>query len=131
MDHVDDLAEPEPEPEPGAGAAHGAASVVDGSDEIIETTEPIEPSSAIGQFRQNTVAGAILGGVAIGLRDIFDPVVREEAPIVQDWAGDPPRPRPIDVDLDPDDPSASSVLVRPHLLPPTEPLSATDEEPLT
>lgn len=84
----------------------------------IDLLTPITPSARVGQFRHNTVSGAILAGVAIGLRDVFDPVDREEPPIILDWSGDPPAPRPIDVDLDPDDPAASSVTVRPHLFAP-------------
>lgn len=77
--------------------------------------DEIVPSSAVGRFRRNTTAGAILNGVALGLRDVFDPVVKEEAPIIQDAPGEPVEPKPVDVDYDPDDPTASRVLVRPHL----------------
>ena len=56
---------------------------------------------------------AALNGMALGLRDVFDPVVREEPPIVQDAPGEPHEPRHVDAHLDPDNPAASSVTVRP------------------
>jgi hypothetical protein len=77
--------------------------------------EPILPSSRVGRFQRNTSSGAVLTGIALGLRDIFDPTVKEEAPIVQDAPGEPPNPRHVTADLDPDDPAASSVTVRPWL----------------
>jgi len=77
----------------------------------------ILPSSGIVKFRRNTAVGAVLNGMALGLRDVFDPAVREEAPIVQDAPGEPDAPRHVDAHLDPDDPSASSVTVRPWLAP--------------
>lgn len=75
----------------------------------------ITPSSAVGKFRR-TSAGAVLNGVALGLRDVFDPVIREEAPIQQEAPGAPPEPRSVDTHLDPDDPTASSVTLRPWLI---------------
>ena len=89
------------------------------TDEDLETAEepefddePILPTSAVSKFRR-TGAGAVLGGVALGLRDIFDPVVREEAPMMQEAPGEPDNPRAVDAHLDPDDPTSSSVTVRP------------------
>ena len=76
--------------------------------------EPIPTSSAVGKFRR-TGAGAVLNGVALGLRDVFDPVVKEEAPMIQEAPGEPDTPRQVDAHLDPDDPALSSVTVRPWL----------------
>lgn len=75
----------------------------------------ILPSSGVQKFRRNTAVGAVLNGMALGLRDVFEPVQREEAPIVQDALGEPDTPRHVDAHLDPDDPAASSVTVRPWL----------------
>jgi len=77
----------------------------------------ILPSTGVQKFRRNTAVGAVLNGMALGLRDVFDPVKREEAPIVQDADGEPDVPRHVDAHLDPDDPAASSVTVRPWLAP--------------
>lgn len=77
----------------------------------------ILPSSGVQKFRRSTAMGAVLNGMALGLRDVFDPVKREEAPIVQDASGEPDVPRHVDAHLDPDDPAASSVTVRQWLSP--------------
>lgn len=96
----------------------GSDSEMDGNDDEVDgevdDTE-ITPSSAVGKFRR-TSAGAVLNGVALGLRDVFDPVIREEAPVEQDAPGAPPEPRSVDTHLDPDDPAASSVTLRPWLI---------------
>jgi hypothetical protein len=75
----------------------------------------IEPSSRVGRFARNTASGAILNAVALGLAEVFDPALKEEAPIVQDADGEPFGRRHVDAVLDPDDPSASRVTVRPWL----------------
>lgn len=85
--------------------------------EALEERAEILPSSGIQKFRRNTAVGAVLNGMALGLRDIFDPINREEAPIVQDASGEPDQPRHVDAHLDPDDPASSSVTVRPWLSP--------------
>ncbi|HNI34990.1 MAG TPA: hypothetical protein PLV93_06290 [Microthrixaceae bacterium] len=82
-------------------------------DAALDDRSEILPSSGVQKFRRNTAVGAVLNGMALGLRDVFDPVVREEPPIVQDAPGEPHEPRHVDAHLDPDDPAASSVTVRP------------------
>lgn len=77
--------------------------------------DEILPSTGVQKFRRNSAVGAVLNGMALGLRDVFDPVKREEPPIHQDAPGEPPNPRHVDAHLDPDDPTASSVTVRPWL----------------
>lgn len=87
------------------------------TEQALDERGEILPSSGVQKFRRNTAVGAVLNGMALGLRDVFDPVVREEAPIVQDAAGEPDTPRHVDAHLDPDDPTNSSVTVRPWLSP--------------
>lgn len=81
----------------------------------LDDRSEIQPSTGVQKFRRNSAVGAVLNGMALGLRDVFDPVKREEAPIVQDAPGEPDVPRRVDAHIDPDDPSASSVTVRPWL----------------
>jgi hypothetical protein len=76
---------------------------------------PLRPTRAADRFKR-TVPGAVLAGAAMALHDLLDAKVIEEAPIIMEAPGDPPGDRAVDVDLDPDDPTASSVLLRPHLL---------------
>ena len=84
-------------------------------DAALDERGEILPSSGVQKFRRNTAVGAVLNGMALGLRDVFDPVNREEAPIVRESDGEPDTPRHVDAHLDPDDPAASSVTVRPWL----------------
>ena len=68
-------------------------------------------------WRRRTATGALLTGVALGLAEVFEPPPAEVA-IVAEAPGEPPGPpRAVTVHLDEDDPSASSVVIRPWLLP--------------
>lgn len=77
----------------------------------FDETDEIQASSAVGKFRRNTGAGLMLNGVALGLAEIYDPVVKEDPPIVQEES-DVPFDRDVDAILDPDDPAASVVTFR-------------------
>jgi hypothetical protein len=119
-DTVGSMGTPDSQDPTGTGddEPHDAPEAADDSDigdDLDVGEEPILPSSRVGRFQRNTSSGAVLTGIALGLRDIFDPTVKEEAPIVQDAPGEPPNPRHVTADLDPDDPAASSVTVRPWL----------------
>lgn len=85
-------------------------------DEYDDPHAEIVPSSRVDQFRRGSLAGAVLNGIALGLREVLE-VEKEQAPIVQDASGDPPTPKHVDAELDPDDPAASTVTVRPWLAP--------------
>lgn len=84
-------------------------------DPAIEPIEPIVPSRRVDRFRTSTLPGAILNGIALGLREVLEPPKREDAPLIAEAPGDPPDPRHVETNLDPDDPAASSVTVRPWL----------------
>lgn len=99
----------------GAVEPHELGRPDEHADERDDTDDEIVPSRRIDEFRRGSLAGAVLNGIALGLREVLDPVKREEAPIVQDLSGDPPRPKHVDAQLDPDDPTASTVVVRPWL----------------
>lgn len=71
----------------------------------------------VDAWRRRTATGALLTGVALGLAEVFEPPPAEVA-IVAEAPGEPPGPpRAVTVHLDEDDPSASSVVIRPWLLP--------------
>jgi hypothetical protein len=53
---------------------------------------------------------AVVGAVALGLRDTFRP--RDPVPIVVDYAGDPPELEPVTLFFHPEVPEATLVLVR-------------------
>ena len=80
-------------------------------DDALDSADAIQPSSAVGRFRR-TGTGMVLQGMALGLAEVFDPTVREEAPIVQEAPGEPDIPRPVDAYIDLENPAGSSVVVR-------------------
>ena len=90
-----------------ADHVEGSGTAIAGDD----STDEIQPSSSVGKFRR-TGTGMVLNGMALGLAEVFDPTLREEAPIVQEAPGEPDIPRAVDAFIDLDDPAASSVVVR-------------------
>lgn len=67
-------------------------------------------------WRRRTATGALLTGIARGLGQVFEPE-REQPAIVAEAPGEPfGPPRPVEAVLDPDDPSASSLVVRRWLM---------------
>lgn len=67
-------------------------------------------------WRRRTATGALLTGIARGLGQVFEPE-REQPAIVAEAPGEPlGPPRPVEAVLDPDDPAASSLVVRRWLM---------------
>ena len=104
------------------GHVEGSGATIAGDD----STDEIQPSSSVGKFRR-TGTGMVLNGMALGLAEVFDPTLREEAPIVQEAPGEPDIPRAVDAFIDLDDPAASSVVVRSWRFEVTEVTEATSE----
>jgi len=73
---------------------------------------PITPSRPVDKWRRGSVAGAILTGVAMGLAEVFEPDLKDRAPIVIE-SRDPTEPRAVELALDFDDPAASVVTYHP------------------
>lgn len=97
-----------------AGDEPGDASLDDtGFDDRSFEDEPITDSSAVQRFRKNTSVGMVMNAAALGLQEIFDPTIKQDAPVVQDAPGEPPGGRFIDTDIDPYDPASSSVSITP------------------
>jgi hypothetical protein len=59
---------------------------------------------------RHVATAAVVGAVALGLRDTFQP--RDPVPIVIDHAGDPPELEPVTLFFHPQVPEATLVLVR-------------------
>ena len=55
-------------------------------------------------------SAAVVGAVALGLRDTFRP--RDPVPVVVDYAGDPPELEDVTLFFHPEVPEATLVLVR-------------------
>src|SRR5438309_10294601 len=68
----------------------------------------------VERWRKRSATGALLTGIAMGLKEALDPRVEEPA-IVAQVPGQPVGDKPIDVHLDPR-PDESVVVLRPWLL---------------
>ena len=84
-----------------------------GADGEIHTALP----SRVESWRRRSVAGAILTGIGLGLKEVMEPK-REEAAIVVQSSGEPPSDLPVEADLGGIHPSANVVRIRPWLMPP-------------
>jgi hypothetical protein len=71
---------------------------------------------ALEDWRRRSAAGAILTGIAFGLRQALE-LPREDPAIVVEAPGEPPGPpQPMELHMDPDRPEETWVIVRPWLL---------------
>lgn len=66
-------------------------------------------------WRLRSATGAVLTGIAFGLRDALEPE-RENAAIVVPAPGDPPGPQLLELHLDDDRPGEAWAVVRPWLV---------------
>ena len=71
-------------------------------------------ASKVARWRTTTAAGAVLGALAMGLRDLLDPPARDGTVLVEDVPLDG-EPHALDVALHPDEPTISLAVVRPWL----------------
>jgi hypothetical protein len=83
----------------------------DSAEEPEETAEPELPPRRFDAWRRRSAMGAIATGVALGLKEIFQPTNIE--PVITSPApGDPPdADQRLRVILDPDDPTKSVAIV--------------------
>ncbi|MDQ1426651.1 MAG: hypothetical protein QOK39_127 [Acidimicrobiaceae bacterium] len=87
-------------------------------------------------WRRRSVAGAVLTGIGLGLREALEPR-REEPSIVVVTSGDPPTDLPVEADLTGFVPSAHVVKIRPWLMekgdgaPASDPGTGSTPEPDT
>ncbi len=73
------------------------------------------PSGRIDSWRRRSAVGAVLTGIALGIREVLEPE-RQEAPVVMETSGVPPRDLPVEADLQEPAPKRNVVAVRPWLL---------------
>ena len=96
--------------------------------------EPTPPERRAG------VARSVITGIAMGLREVFDPEKRDTVVIEQEAPPDPLEPQKVEVHLDADDPRESTAIYRPwlqddstatgpHEAGPPEPFSPEPEPP--
>jgi hypothetical protein len=74
--------------------------------------ESLPPTRDVDRFRRTT-AGSMLAAGMLGLQQVLEPKKSEDPPIVVEAPGEPPGVKKLEFDLDPDDPSASTVTLRP------------------
>ncbi len=85
---------------------------LDAGDDELRTALP----PALEEWRRRSATGAILTGIAFGLRQALE-LPREEPAIVVEAPGEPPGPpQPMELHMDPDRPEETWVIVRPWLL---------------
>ncbi|HZT66806.1 MAG TPA: hypothetical protein VFA11_13545 [Acidimicrobiales bacterium] len=71
---------------------------------------------AVERWRQRSAAGAVLTGIALGLREALGGP-HDQPAIVMDAPGEPPGPpQPVELKLDPDSPAGTVVVLRPWLM---------------
>jgi len=57
----------------------------------------------------------LLTGIAMGLREVFDPEPKERSVVEQEAPGEPTEPQRLELHLDPFDPCESFAVYRPWL----------------
>ena len=77
-----------------------------------EHDETIEPTREVDRFRRTTAGSMLVAGM-LGLQQVLEPRKKEDPPIVVEAPGEPPGEKRLEFELDPDDPSASTITVRP------------------
>ena len=89
-----------------------------------EDAQLLRPSggqaSAAGAARREPppragVGRALLTGIAMGLREVFDPEPKERTVVEQEAPGEPTEPQRLELHLDPFDPCESFAVYRPWL----------------
>jgi hypothetical protein len=74
--------------------------------------DELEPTRDVDRFRR-TGAGAMLAAGMLGLQEVLEPRKKEDPAIVMEAPGEPPGVKRLELELDPDDPSGSTVTLRP------------------
>lgn len=133
--------QPEPEagteePDPTAGTEEPEPAGTPGRNSEDQPGEE-EPQTAlpgrVEGWRKRSATGAILTGLALGLREVLETEQREPA-IVLETSGQPPSDLPVEADLDNVPPRRSTVTIRRWLLPeraelPEDQADSADEDP--
>ncbi len=76
-----------------------------------------EPSARpdAGSGRKRTVTGALMAGIAMGLREVFEPERHDRTAIEQPAPTQPTEPQKYEIHLDPVTPESSFAIYRPWL----------------
>ncbi len=71
------------------------------------------PRSDAGSGRKRTVTGALMAGIAMGLREVFEPEVHDRTAVEQPAPEQPLEPQKYEIHLDPVAPESSFAIYRP------------------
>ncbi len=75
--------------------------------------KPQKPLPKAPPKKARTATGALLTGIALGLRDVFDPEKKTDTiAIEQEAPGEPHEPGPVDLHFDPNDRGSTYVVIR-------------------
>lgn len=77
--------------------------------------QPISASplpSRVVRWSRGSAAGAVLTGMALGLREVLDPRRDDDAIVIEVDADGEPHDLPVQLFLEPDDPAGSLCIVR-------------------
>jgi hypothetical protein len=74
---------------------------------------PRPAAGEAGGGRRTTVTGALMAGIAMGLRDVFEPTYHDRTAIEQPAPEQPLEPQKYEVHLDPVAPESSFAIYRP------------------
>jgi hypothetical protein len=81
---------------------------------VLPVRPPSSASAIPHRYRRSASASVLAAGL-LGLREVVDPVPRDDEVVLEQPASPTDDDGPIEVYLDPDDPSASIVVIRdPH-----------------
>ena len=73
----------------------------------------VPPRSDVGGGRKRSVTGALMAGIALGLREVFEPEVHDRTAIEQPAPEQPLEPQKYEIHLDPASAESSFAIYRP------------------
>jgi hypothetical protein len=79
---------------------------------LAEVDSEAPPDTVNPRRRQRSAAASVLGAAMLGLHQAMYGEQQTDIVMVVESDGDPPDPQTVEVHLDPDDPDASTVMVR-------------------
>ncbi|MGI8808218.1 MAG: hypothetical protein ACR2KK_10320 [Acidimicrobiales bacterium] len=105
----------DPAPDDGAPEADDTLETFYGQDDIFGLTlaPRVEPARRVPPKKARTATGALLTGIALGLRDVFDPEKKRDAiAIEQEAPGEPEGPQRYEIRLN-SSPRDAQAIYRP------------------
>ncbi len=91
----------------------GSPGEADGADEGAKASDGPTRAAEAGGGRRRTVTGALMAGIALGLREVFEPEYHDRTAIEQPAPEQPMEPQRYELHLDPIAPESSFAIYRP------------------